>query len=81
MEIGKCYLVQTVTHYWLGRVVEMGPHSVTLEEASWVVDTGRMHEFMQKGKAQGMEIEPVGVVCCQWLAWLPWPHPLLTDVV
>lgn len=79
--IGQCYFVRTVTDYWVGRLAAIGPHSLTLTDASWVAVTGRLSAFMRDGKAQGMEIEPVGAICVQWLTWSPWPHDLFTEVI
>ena len=80
--IGKCYFIRTATDYWVGRLVAIqGPFAFTLEEASWIADTGRLSEFMAKGSATEMEVEPVGEITCQWLSYLPWPHPLFTKVV
>lgn len=81
MEIGKCYYVRTVTDHWVGRVVAVQPFSVTLEDASWVAEAGRLNVFMREGHANNMEIETVGVVTCQWISYLPWPHPLFKETV
>jgi hypothetical protein len=82
LEVGKNYFVRTVTDYWLGELVSVdGPYTLTLRKASWVADSGRLHVFMREGQAPNMEIEPVGVVSCQWVAVLPWPHRLLTEAV
>jgi hypothetical protein len=59
MEIGKCYYVRTLTDHWIGRVIKTELFAVTLEDASWVADSGRLHIFMRDGKADNMEIEPV----------------------
>jgi len=81
IEIGKCYFVRDGVDYWLGRAVEIHPHHVTLEDASWISVTGRLSEFMTNGKAESMEVEPVGVVTANLHTWLPWNHPLFTKAV
>lgn len=82
LEIGKCYFFQTCTKDWVGRLVEIqGPYTVVLEDAAWVADSGRLFNFIREGKAPNMEIEPVDVVCCQWVNWMPWPHKLLREQV
>lgn len=82
MEVGKCYLVQSVTsYYYVGRVKELHPFAVTLEEAAWIADTGRLHEFIAKGKAAGMEVEPVGEWTVQYAGYGPWPHKLFEKAV
>ncbi len=81
MEIGKCYFVRTLSDHWVGRVIAVQPFSVTLEDAAWIADCGRLHVFMRDGKTNNMEIEPVGEVTCQWVAYLPWPHKLFSEAV
>lgn len=82
LEIGSCYFVRTLSDYWVGRLVDVGPFTLTLEDASWVADTGRLAEFMRHGKAENMEIEPVGLVMCSnGPAVLSWPHKLFTKAV
>lgn len=41
-EVGKVYLFQTVTLYFVGRVVKVEPCWIHLENASWVHRTGRL---------------------------------------
>jgi hypothetical protein len=83
--VGENAFVRTVTDYWVGEVISIdGPHTVTLIRAAWVADTGRLHEFTRDGRAANMEVEPLPdgmTVTCQWAAILPWPHPLLREVV
>jgi hypothetical protein len=41
-EVGKAYLIRTVTHYWLGQVRDIKGSFLCLESPSaWVADTGR----------------------------------------
>lgn len=40
-EVGKAYFFEQQTLYYVGRVVEIGPCWVRLEQASWVHWTGR----------------------------------------
>lgn len=42
LEVGKCYLIQTVTMYYVGRVAEIRGAFAVLEQASWVHWTGRL---------------------------------------
>ena len=82
MQIGQKYYVRTLTDHWVGKVVAVSaPFLVCLEEASWVADSGRLGEFMAKGKAANMEIEPVGTVTVRWESFLPWPHKLFKEAV
>ena len=55
-EVGKSYLIRTVTHYDLGRVVRVTGGFVVLGEASWVPDTGRFANALATGELS--ELEP-----------------------
>lgn len=80
--LGENYFVQTCTKDWVGRLISVeGPYTLTLEDASWIAESGRLHIFVRDGKVEGMEVEPVGVVCVQWVNWIPWPHELFTESV
>jgi hypothetical protein len=50
-EIGKCYLIRTVTYFQLGRLIGFGNRNqeLILENASWIADTGRFTQAMQTG--------------------------------
>ena len=56
LEIGKCYLIRTVTLYYTGRVKEIKGKFLKLEEAAWIPDTGRWAEASEKGTFS--EVEP-----------------------
>lgn len=43
-EVGKAYLIRTVTHYWLGRVERVVGDFLVLSDAAWIADTGRYHK-------------------------------------
>jgi hypothetical protein len=45
LEKGKRYLFMTVTFYWEGRVVDMYPSHVTIENAVLVKDIGEEPDF------------------------------------
>lgn len=56
-EVGKCYLVRTVTHYWLGRVERIVGDFLVMSDAAWVADTGR---YSDATCAENLiEVEPV----------------------
>ena len=80
---GENYFFESVTgNYWIGTLVSIdGPHTVVLSDAAWVSETGRLHVFMRDGKAENMEVEPVGVKAVHWASWSPWPHPLFTKAI
>lgn len=55
-EIGKCYLIRTVTLYYTGKVKAHCGQFMQLEEAAWIPDTGRWAEACEKGTFN--EVEP-----------------------
>ena len=55
-EIGKIYLIRTVTMIDTGRLVAVTPYELVLEEAAWIADTGRFTQAIQK--AEFGEVEP-----------------------
>lgn len=77
-EIGKCYSIQGVTRYHVGRVVEITELGVILEDSGWVADTGRWHEYVKTGDL--LEFEPTaGRIHVHFGAMsddCEWPHPL-----
>lgn len=81
LEIGKNYFVRSVTDHWVGRLKEVLPHAVVLEDAAWIANSGRLSTFVANGRAPNMEIEAVNTVIVQWLAIMPWPHELFRTSV
>lgn len=81
MQVGKCYYVRSLTDHWVGEVVSVNsPFDVTLKKASWIADTGvRLSNFMKNRGGDGMEVEYVGDVTVQWIAYLPWDHEPFTQ--
>lgn len=55
-EIGKIYLIRTVTMIDTGRLVAVGEHELILEDAAWIADTGRFSQAV--AKAEFGEVEP-----------------------
>ncbi len=53
---GNNYFVQTITHYYTGRLVRIEPDSLVLDNAAWIADTGRFAGFLANGTAN--EVEP-----------------------
>jgi hypothetical protein len=83
--VGDCYYVRTDTDHWLGRLVSVdGPYTITLTEAAWVADSGRLGEFLTTGQSSQMEVEamPDGMtITVNWRAVISWPHQLLRETV
>ena len=55
-EIGKNYLIRTVTMIDTGKLVAVGPTELVLESAAWVADTGRFSGALQSCNFN--EVEP-----------------------
>ena len=59
-EIGKNYLIRTVTHIDVGTVIEVGSQELVMVDVSWIADTGRYHDALVKGTLNEVEPYPVG---------------------
>jgi hypothetical protein len=56
-EIGKKYLIRTVTMIDTGRLVAVTPQELVLEDAAWIADTDRFSDALV-GKREFKEVEP-----------------------
>jgi len=76
--VGDAILIRTVTMYQVGRVVNIGPDSITLAEASWLADIGRLSTALATGVLSEVEKVPAWVVVGRGaiVDIFPWPHPL-----
>ena len=61
-EIGKYYLIRTVTMANTGKVVRVLPQEIVLEEASWIADTGRFSDAIKSVNFNEVEPFPNGEV-------------------
>lgn len=77
-EIGKKYFIRTATYFQLGRLKEIKGKWLILEEASWIADTGRFHEFLRDGKCNEYEsfIEDVYIPLDSVIDITLWTHSL-----
>ncbi len=59
-EIGKNYLIRTVTMTLTGRLKSIGDKELVLEDVCWIANTGRFHDALKDGIEQldFSEIEP-----------------------
>lgn len=57
-EIGKSYHVETVTKYFLGRLIDVTDTELVFTECAWIPDTGRYHEYMKGNYTSSFECEP-----------------------
>ena len=55
-ELGKIYLIRTVTMIDTGRLVAVTEQELVLEDAAWIADTGRFAQAVKK--AEFGEVEP-----------------------
>ncbi len=79
--LGHNYLIRTVTNYFVGTLVFVGPTELALENVSWIPDTGRFYEAVTKGELAEVEPYPesetviIGRLsitdACQWMHALP----------
>ena len=61
-EIGKGYLIRTVTMTNTGRLVAVTEQELVLEDAAWIADTGRFSDSLQKCNFNEVEPFPDGRV-------------------
>ena len=61
-EIGKNYLIRTVTMIDTGRLVAVTEHELILEDAAWIADTGRFADALKKCTFNEVEPFPDGRV-------------------
>lgn len=55
-ELGKVYLIRTVTMIDTGILVAVTPKELVLEQAAWIADTGRFSDALRL--AEFSEVEP-----------------------
>ncbi len=56
-DIGKSYLIRTVTNFYTGRLTKIFDNELVLERAAWIADTGRYYDALKKGTLN--EVEPI----------------------
>lgn len=59
-DIGENYFIRTVTHYLTGRLVGVFETELVIEDAAWIPDTGRYHQFLEASEPQECEPYPEG---------------------
>lgn len=77
-EIGKKYLIRTVTYFAVGEIRKIQGDFLVLKDAAWVADTGRFSDALKSGELN--EVEPVdvpmGVNTRAIVDFFEWEHPL-----
>jgi len=61
-QIGKVYLIRTVTFIQTGRLVAVTDHELVLEDAAWIADTGRFSDALKSAEFGEVEPFPDGIV-------------------
>lgn len=61
-ELGKIYLIRTVTMIDTGKVVKVTEQEIVLEDAAWIADTGRFSDAIKKCEFNEVEPFPDGKV-------------------
>jgi hypothetical protein len=75
--VGDAYLIRTVTYHVLGRVKEIKGDFLVLKEASWVADSGRFGEALNKGSLSEIEFAGAAIVNVNAITdAYPWAHEL-----
>lgn len=59
-EIGKNYIVRTVTYIYTGKLVEVGASEIVLVDCSWIPETERYMQFVENGSVKECEPFPDG---------------------
>ena len=77
----KKVFIRTVTHYFLGELVNQTPSEMVLRNAAWIADTGRYAQFLSGESVNEVEPYPDGVEvhvnAGAIVDWIEWPHALL----
>ncbi len=77
-EVGRSYLIRTVTLYYTGRLQEVTDSDLVLVDAAWIADTGRFHDALKTGELNEVEpfINPVIIPRGCVIDSTIWTHPL-----
>ena len=60
--MGRAIFIRTVTHHFTGRLIEVHPQELVLEDAAWIADDGRFAQAMETGQFAEIEPYPAGRV-------------------
>jgi len=61
-QVGKAYLIRTVTMIDTGILVSIDEHEIVLKDAAWIADTGRFNEALKTLNFSEVEPFPDGLV-------------------
>jgi hypothetical protein len=77
-KVGDSLFIRTVTLYYTGKVKEIVGGWVVLQDAAWIADTGRFHDFIKDGKCNEYEgfIHDVKIPMDSIIDVTEWQHSL-----
>ena len=55
-QVGKNYVIRTVTMIQVGKLIEVTDNELVLSDASWVADTDRWTQFLKNGTVSEVEL-------------------------
>lgn len=58
--VGANYFIRTVTHHHTGKLVQVTPQELVLEDAAWIADDGRFTEALASCQFNEVEMFPKG---------------------
>ena len=61
-QVGRAYLIRTVTMIDTGILVSIDDHEIVLSDAAWIADTGRFNETLKTLNFSEVEPFPEGLV-------------------
>lgn len=79
LEVGKCYLIRTLTMMYTGRLTGITDSDIVLSDAAWIADSGRYSDALKNGTLDEVEPYPNQVIvsravlvdAAQWTHVLP----------
>jgi hypothetical protein len=78
LRVGNEVFIRTVTMYHTGRIVELTPTDIVLEDAAWIASTGRFANALKNGAFDEVEPfeDPIVVSRGAVIDVTTWKHPL-----
>lgn len=77
--VGNSVFIRGVAMYYTGRIVEVSPDEIIIEDAAWIADTGRFSLALRGGNFNEVEPYPPGPISILRASVLDislWPHAL-----
>jgi hypothetical protein len=77
-EVGKAYLIRTVTMHYTGRVEKVTDSDIVLSDAAWIANTGRYYDALKSGELSEVEPYPEGAFVSRGsiVDFTEWKHKL-----